>query len=374
MMSQVLHLIGKAALVFIGLYVAWTIYLAFVLRWEDDRSVGLGYYGRDRKGRERFRRQLKLHALLLSPILRFNSKLTRMDFKRARVTVRDVSFPAGSCDTASVERAVSYQPQPQDVFVVTQMKCGTTWMEHVVFQVVNRGTGDLVETGRALYAVAPWIEGRRSVPIDQAPLVGGARPTRLIKSHLPAQLCPRDGTARFIYVARHPASCFASCVDFIRTNVGSMTPPLPACEAWFCSPELMWWGTWTDHVRGWWERNRQDGNVLFVRFEEMKKDLASVVRRVAEFLGVAPLNDGEMAQVLLKCGFDYMQEHDDSFEMHPPHVLQTNAALFVSGTADRHKDLPDDIRARILGWAAAGLAGSDFPLAQSYPDVAAAGT
>ena len=356
----------------IGLYVLWTVYLALVLRWEDDATVGLGYYGQDPAGRNRFNQRLRLHARLLAPILAVNSRLAKVDFRRVRVQHQGVSFPAGSCDDASTARATSYQPRPGDIFVVTQMKCGTTWMEHVVYEVLNRGNGNLVESGTALYAVAPWLEGRRSVPIDQAPTHGSERPSRIIKSHLPAALCPSAPGARFIYVARHPVSCFASCVDFVATNVGAMAPSMTAYEEWFRSSDLMWWGTWTDHVKGWWARSRRDPNVLFVHFEEMKRDLAGIVRRVVEFLSMEPLTDAELARVVEKCGFAYMQKHQDNFEMHPPHVLQTNAELFVRGTADRHMDVPDDLRERTLSWAAGEMSDSDYPLAQTYPDVAAA--
>ena len=357
----------------VGLYVLGTVYLAFVLRWEDEQSVGLAYYGRDPAGRERFKRQLRRHARLLAPLLAFNSRLAKVDFRRARVQHRGVSFPSGSCDRQSLERATAYQPRPDDIFVVTQMKCGTTWMQHVVYQVLHRGAGRLVESGTAMYAVAPWLEGRKSVSIEAAQPVGSERPSRIIKTHLPAELCPDDPRARYVYVARHPVSCFASCIDFVATNVGAMAPPLPVYEEWFRSPDLMWWGTWTDHVKGWWERSRRSSNVLFVHFEDMKRDLPAVVRRVAEFLGVRPLNDAELAGVVEKTGFAYMQEHQEAFEMHPPHVLQTNAELFKRGSADRHQDVPPEARARTAAWAAAGMADSDYPLAQHYPDVAAAG-
>ena len=358
--------------VVIGLYILWTVYLAMVLRWEDEHTVGLAYYGRDPAGRDRFKQQLRLHAVLLAPILKVNSAMAKVNFQRVLVRHKDVAFPAGSCDAASLERATSYQPRAGDIFVVTQMKCGTTWMEHVAFQVLYRGNGDLVESGRTLYSVAPWLEGRKSVPIDQAPTLGTERPSRIIKSHLPAQLCPDAKDARYIYVARHPVSCFASCVDFVATNTGAMAPAMPAYEEWFRSPALMWWGTWSDHVKGWWERSRRDGNVLFVYFEDMKKDLPGMVKRVAEFLGVKPLTQAELDNVVRKTSFAYMQEHQDNFEMHPPHVLATNATLFVRGTADRHKDVPADVRTRILGWAAKELEGSSFPVAEHYPDVASA--
>jgi aryl sulfotransferase len=252
------------------------------------------------------------------------------------------------------------------------MKCGTTWMQQVVYEVLNRGRGNLVESGTAMYAVSPWLEGRKSVPLEAAPLIGSERPARIVKTHFPAQLCPSASAARYIYVARHPVSCFASCIDFIVTNVGGMAPPAEAFEAWYCSPDLMWWGTWPDHMKGWWDRSTREGNVLFLFFEDMKRDLPGTVRKVTAFLGMAPLSEAELAQVVEKSGFAYMQRHQDNFEMHPPHILQTNAELFVRGTADRHKDVPTEIRDRILAWSAAQMAGHAFPLQRVYPDVAAA--
>jgi hypothetical protein len=149
-----------------------------------------------------------------------------------------------------------------------------------------------------------------------------------------------------------------------------MTPAMSAFEEWFCSKELMWWGTWTDHVLGWWRWSTEQRNVLFVYFEEMKKDLPGIVRVVANFLGVSPLTDEEVQRVADKSSFRYMQDHQTSFEMQPPHILQAKARLFVSGSAERHKDVPEEVRLRVSGWAARELAHSGFPLAQKYPDVA----
>lgn len=352
-----------------GFAVLQLIYLSIVLRWEDDRTVGLGYYGLHSTERARFKGTLRTHARLLAPILRLGIRFIRLDFRKARFQYRGVSGPMGSCSAETFAAAVAFKPLPEDVFVVTQMKCGTTWMQHVVYEVVNRGLGDLVATGTTLYSQCPWLEGRKSVPIELAPRLGRERPSRIIKTHLPAELCPAEPAARYIYVARHPVSCFASCVDFVRTNVGATAPPLPVFEAWFTDPDLMWWGTWSHHVKGWWDRAARDSNVLVVLFEDMKKDLPSVVKQVAGFLGVTPLSDAELALVVEKCGFQYMQTHQDLFEMHPPHILQVDAELFVRGTAERHKDVPAETRERLAGWAVREMAGSSFPLARAYPDL-----
>ena len=366
-MRTVLWILGLA----VGAIVLSMLHLAMVLRWEDEQTIGLRYYGRDAAERERFKRRLRLQALLLAPVLAFYGRISKVNFRRVGFRHHDVTLPAGSCDAASAARADTYRPGPDDIFVATQMKCGTTWMENIVYEVLHRGNGMLEATGTALYAVAPWLEGRKSVPLEDSALLGAERPSRIIKTHMPAHLCPAAADARFIYVYRHPVSCFASCVDFIATNVGTMAPPLAAYEEWFESPDMMWWGTWPSHVKGWWERGQRDTNVLVVQFEAMTRDLPAVVRRVVEFLGVAPLTDAELARVVEKCGFAYMQKHQNLFEMQPPHVLQTNARLFVRGTADRHKDVPTDMRTRILRWAASEMQDSSFPLAQAYPDMVA---
>jgi hypothetical protein len=357
----------------IGLVVAFivlsTIHLSLVLRWQDENTVGLRYYGLSADERERFKKRLRFHAALLGPIQAFYGSFGKLDFRKVRVVYKDVSLPKGSCDAASAERAGTYQARPEDIFVATQMKCGTTWMENIVYEVLHRGNGTLEATGTAMYSIAPWLEGRKSVSLEDAPLLGTERPSRIIKTHMPAHLCPANPAAKFIYVYRHPVSCFASCVDFLATNAGNMTPTMDEFEKWFTSPELMWWGTWTSHVQGWWDRAHRDSNVLLIQFEQMNRDLPGMVKRVVDFLGVAPLSDEELARVVEKCGFAYMQRHQNLFEMQPPHVLQADAKLFVKGTADRHKDVPAEARTRILAWAATEMKGSSFLSTGAYPDL-----
>jgi hypothetical protein len=113
--------------------------------------------------------------------------------------------------------------------------------------------------------------------------------------------------------------------------------------------------------------------VLFLYFEDMKKDLPSIVRQVAAFLDVAPLSDAEVAAVVHKSSFKYMQEHESSFEMVPPHLLQKGTRFFISGSVERHKDVPEDVRLRVMRWAAREMKAAGFPLEQAYPDVAASG-
>lgn len=367
---SVLAWAGLAVALILAVLVVQLIWLSVVLTWSDEKTKGLGYYGLRPAERARFKRQLRTQARLLYPILRLVTR-TKFTFDKGSFHHSGIAGPKGTCSPESFAKADSYTPRPDDIFVVTQMKCGTTWMQHIVYEVLMRGNGDIVESGRTLYALSPWLEALKSVSIEDAPLIGEERPSRIIKTHLPARVCPFSPAAKYIYVARHPVSCFASCVDFVATNIGAAAPPLSAVEEWFCGADLMWWGTWADHVKGWWDRAQAGSNVLFLFFEDMKRDLAGTVRSVATFLGVRELTPDEIARVVEKTGFAYMQTHKDAFEMNPPHLLQTDAELFVRGSADRHKDVPADVRQRILAWCAKEMDGSPFPLAAHYPDVGA---
>src|SRR5204863_4862278 len=123
--------------VLILLFVAAGIYFAGVLRWADEQTLGLNYYGLSAAGRDAFKRKLALHARLLRPMIWLSSRKT-MDFRNGRIQHKGVSAPSDSCSAERFAKAEAYLPQKEDVFVVTQMKCGTTWMQHVVFQVVFR--------------------------------------------------------------------------------------------------------------------------------------------------------------------------------------------------------------------------------------------
>lgn len=48
-------------------------------------------------------------------------------------------------------------------------------------------------------------------------------------------------------------------------------------------------GDWFDHVLDWWRASREQGgkgNILFLTFEDIKRDTAGQIRRVAESLNV----------------------------------------------------------------------------------------
>lgn len=331
--------------------VAGVVYLSLMSALAQRCTRGLNYFGLPPKGRACIRHWMRWSALLLQPWLRLLARLSRLEFERESFTYDGVAGPVGTCSWDSFHTASRYSPTRDDVFVVSQMRSGTTWMLNLVYQVVTRGKGDMVASGKTMYSISPWIESVIGVPIDEAPSVGESTPLRIIKTHLPVSLCPYSPEARYIYVVRHPASCFASCVDFLEGTLGPFTPDISDIEHWFLDEDLMWWGTWRMHVGGWWDASQEHSNVLFVKYEDMANDFGAVLDRIREFLDMPELRIGEAKAIEKACSFAVMQRHKEAFEMYPPHILATGAKFFVKGTTERHRDVPEEARERIKNWA-----------------------
>jgi hypothetical protein len=352
----------------VGLVVANFLYVVWYFRWEASETSGVAYYGRTLAERQGLKRRIRRYSLPALPLVRLLSRAATGQKGLPSFSYEGVSGPMKASSPEVFARAKKYQPTPEDIFVATQMRCGTTWMQQVVYQIVTRGEGVFSDEGlRHLYAASPWIDAVNSVSMEAAPLVGKPG-VRIIKTHLPVELCPYSPHAKYIYVARHPVSCFASIVDFNRSMVGPFLPRIAGLAEWFCS-DRMYWLPWPRHVEGWWKLAQRHDNVLFVHFEEMTRDFASVRDRVARFLGY-DLTPEQQANVDAHCTFRYMKEQEEFFEMAPPTMFSVAGGQFLaSGKEARHEDVTPEIRARILEYCRTALEGSEYPVEKFYPDV-----
>jgi hypothetical protein len=169
-----------------------------------------------------------------------------------------------------------------DVFIVTYPRSGTTWMEQIVHLIANNG-----EQGEKLLGDAvPWLETLPNRPQGYEGFLESMTGRRFFTSHLPHALMPGAGGAngRYIYVARNPKDVAVSSYHHDRSKHGYDGTWEEYFDLFVRGSVLF--GSYFDHVLPWWEAASKSFNILFVRYEEMKRDLREVATRVSDFIGV----------------------------------------------------------------------------------------
>lgn len=347
------------------------LYLFVYMRWQAKQTAGDSYFSRPLAERLALQRWMRWHGKLLLPLVAILLGIMKRPDRVSGFSYQGVAGPPVTCDEHSYRTAQQYPAGEEDVFVVSQMKSGTTWLQQIAYEVLMDGCGDLGDSGhRHMYALSPWIEAHGSVSMEAAPLIGEPK-RRLIKTHLPVSLCPYNERAKYLYIARHPVNCFASCVDFFQHLLGSTAPSLDALADWFCS-DNMFFTPWPDHVANWWDQAQQHDNILFLHFEALQGDPGHEIGKVMQLLD-KPASAEQVARVQEKSSFDYMQRHEHQFEMSPPNLFSvaSDGAFLKQGGARKKEAMPIEVNQRIVEFCRDSLRGRAYPVASFYPDLAA---
>ncbi|XP_030565356.1 estrogen sulfotransferase-like isoform X1 [Drosophila novamexicana] len=208
----------------------------------------------------------------------------------------------------SAQRIHAFETRDSDVFVVTFMKCGTTWMQELAWLLLNQLD---FEAAKSSYVMerSRFLEYSAITPqsYDTITACEEMVSPRLIKSHLPAQLLPQQvwqQGRKIIYVARNPKDVVVSSYHFLN-GIKMWKGDLDTFVNEFMKDEILYTSFWS-HIVDFW-RMRNEPNIFFVTYEEMKRDLRAVVKRLCKFLSVDDVKDNQMEQLLQHLSFDNMK-------------------------------------------------------------------
>ncbi|XP_073836598.1 luciferin sulfotransferase-like [Musca autumnalis] len=259
---------------------------------------------------------------------------------------------------AVIEQVLQFEVRSDDVFLVTFMKSGTTWMQETAWMLLN----DLDYKGSAqlpLSQRSPFIEyhGIRPSFPNALKLCEMLPSPRLIKSHLPANLLPHQiwkKKTKLIYVARNCKDVIVSSYHFTKALGYWSGDNIADYVNDFMNNDVMYTSYWSHVVNFWKIRNKP--NIFFVTYEEMKRNLKGVIERLCEFLEKPQLNDREMEQLLEHLSFDNMKENKQTnataaIKQRIPNV-DANFQFMRRGIVGSYKDeLTPELKAKIDVWS-----------------------
>ncbi|KAF2354421.1 Sulfotransferase domain [Trinorchestia longiramus] len=224
----------------------------------------------------------------------------------------------------------AFKSRPTDIWVASYPKSGTTWTQELVwcllFTLQSPHLHDL------LPARSPFFEWDGLFPegmtLDHLPdkdpnktgvmwtLLNESLPDpRVIKTHMNRELLPCSVDAikpKIVYVCRDPRDV---CVSYYHhaVKLEGFTGDFDTFVKIFLADALPWAPFWSN-VLSYWNR-RDESNVLFLTFEELKTDMPGVLKRVAKFLGITrggvegPLSFEEVAALTEHLSFSSMSKN-----------------------------------------------------------------
>jgi hypothetical protein len=252
-----------------------------------------------------------------------------------------------------------------DIVISVPIKSGTTWTMNIVHQLREGGDADFED----IYAEARWIEFRdhpeHSIE-DIVKDIDGMRSDRrrIFKSHsgpnpLPFHKAGSGKDVKYVVVMRNPEEAMVSALPFFDKHSQGWFDLWGVPKEAIVKPDFAtFFGELGPHmlvpmifgfVASWWPL-RNEPNVLFMHFSDMKKDHEGSVRKIADHLGFTTTAE-QWPNILEYTSSPWMKAHEDKFEartMAEPRILDPGAMVRKGKSGAQKEDgMTDEISAQI---------------------------
>uniref|UniRef100_A0A8B9DLM5 Sulfotransferase n=1 Tax=Anser cygnoides TaxID=8845 RepID=A0A8B9DLM5_ANSCY len=224
----------------------------------------------------------------------------------------------------------AFQARHDDLLIATYPKSGTTWLSEILDMIYH--DGDVEKCRRdAIFNRVPFLEMKAPKIPSGVDLLEKTPSPRLVKTHLPVQLLPasfQEKDCKVIYMARNPKDVVISYYYFYQM---AKIHPDPGTLAEFLETFMngkVAYGSWYEHVRGWWEK-RQEKRLLYLFYEDMKKDPRREVQKILQFLG-KEVPEETVARILHHTSFQEMKKNPAAnYETMPSSLMDHSLSPFM---------------------------------------------
>jgi hypothetical protein len=198
-----------------------------------------------------------------------------------------------------------FTPRPDDIFVVTFPKSGTTWLQMILYQIFTDGEMNFTHIAEWSPYFDAFVRGGRGIDHLPSP--------RIIKSHLAYNMIPK-GPCKYIYVARNGKDVAVSYFHYCQTHLNFDGDFEQFFELFLNGFPIGIYGhpTWFEHVSQWLE-NRSNLDVLFLTYEELKHNREAAVRKILAFCG-KEISPQKLARIVERSSFAFMKQYENKLD------------------------------------------------------------
>ncbi|KAH7957041.1 sulfotransferase 1B1 isoform X2 [Rhipicephalus sanguineus] len=174
-------------------------------------------------------------------------------------------------------KGLSFRAAKGDVVQSSYPKSGTHWIQYITQLILNGG--------KPISSYDEFTSNLRAIEYVDTEGWVSSMPFRLFTTHLPLSRDAMNEEAKYIYIARNPWDVCVSQFRMTKDLSSSMFEDGTLEE--FFEPFVegdLGYGSYFDHVASAYAL-KDEQNVFFVTYEELKEDTRGTILRLASFLG-----------------------------------------------------------------------------------------
>ncbi|XP_004627673.2 sulfotransferase 6B1 [Octodon degus] len=205
------------------------------------------------------------------------------------------------CTSETFQALDTFEARSDDIVLASYPKCGSNWILHIVNEIIFT-----VSKKRCEYPEFPVLECGDSEKYERMKQFPSPR---ILTTHLHYDKLPQSifkNKAKILVMFRNPKDTAVSFFHFHND-----VPDIPSYASWdeflkqFMKGQVSW-GSYFDFAIN-WSKHLDEENVKFILYEDLKEDLATGIKQIAEFFKFS-LTGEQIQTISAQSTFSAMRE------------------------------------------------------------------
>ncbi|OWK10296.1 hypothetical protein Celaphus_00005705, partial [Cervus elaphus hippelaphus] len=181
-------------------------------------------------------------------------------------TYQGIPYPVTMCTSETFKALDAFEARSDDIVLASYPKCGSNWILHIISELM-------------------FADSKQKYEYPEFPVLECGDPEKYQITF----------SLQILVIFRNPKDTAVSFFHFHND-----VPDIPSYGSWddffrqFMKGQVSW-GSYFDFAIN-WNKHLDDENVMFILYEDLRENLATGIKRIAEFLGFSP--SGEQIQTI----------------------------------------------------------------------------
>lgn len=204
---------------------------------------------------------------------------------------------------------MDFEEREDDVYIVTFLKSGTTWMQVILHNLLRDGNMDFTH----IYDVSPW-PSNMAFRNESIETINNLPSPRILKSHDNYAFFSNDMKGKIIYVYRDGKDIALSLFHHNKNYQNQEITFDENFDAFFIdeASELNWFKFTSE-----WLENKNKLPILFISYEQLTLQFDETINKICNYLNIE-LTDEILKRTKHHASFEFMKINESKFGEIPP--------------------------------------------------------